>query len=183
MQDDASLNFRVILGHEGGQGIHGSAVETTKAGGGVSGLPAGEQRYCEGEEGNAQTPAGRNGKALAGVQETGGNNDICLPVEQHVEQGRDLGRVVLPISIQANDQLIAVLLSKFQARLHRAANAQVNGMAYHMSAAPFGCLPCIILGAIINDQDAGKRDGVANAANDFAYGSCFVVGRNENEQA
>src|SRR5690606_16534039 len=36
MQDDASLNFRVILGHEGGQGIHGSAVETTKAGGGVS---------------------------------------------------------------------------------------------------------------------------------------------------
>ena len=68
-------------------------------------------------------------------------------------QRGDLRRVVLPVGVDLYSEVVAVLVRIPVARLHRAPDAEVEGMHEHVSPGRAGLCRRAVGGAVIDDHD------------------------------
>lgn len=149
MKDDAPFHLRVILGQKVGQGGDRPAIEPEKSRGGVCRLLSGQQGDGAGKDHDADAARKRDVHRLTRVEEARADDHVSPAFLQHAQECGDLLRIVLTVAIQTNDVVVMVLPGKLQAGLHRAADAEVEGVTHDLRAGSFCSQPGLIGGAII----------------------------------
>ena len=97
--------------------------------------------------------------AVAGLlQEAAAPDQVGAAVAQPLLQLRDLGRVVLAVAVHLDSDVVALDERVAVARLHGAADAEVEGVAQHRRAGGAGALGGRVGGAVVHDQhvEAGR---------------------------
>jgi hypothetical protein len=101
------------------------------------------------------------------------------------DQGGNVGGIELPVGVETDDQIGAVIEAVAQGGVKRAADAADRRMADDARAGAFGLGGGAILAAVVDDQNldgADAGDGARHAADYLADGPLLVQSRDCHQQ-
>ncbi len=162
---DGRLDLRVVVRVVGGEKGDRAAVQRTKAGGRVGHAPTDDQGDRASEERDPDT-ARERGAVPALVAETSPDDDVRAAGNDRLEDLRKLVRDVLPVAVDLDRDVEALVARVLKARLDGAADAEVVRKADDARAGGDG-LACRPVGrAVVDDDDLEVRVGGTDLRDD-----------------
>lgn len=92
-------------------------------------------------------------------------------------------RIVLPVAVEPQNQVVIVAQGEFHACLHRPANTQIDWMANNHHAGGTGNGGGIIGRTVIDNQNICMGHRIAHFENDTPNAVLFVVCRDKDQDA
>ena len=123
--------------------------------------------------------AGVNGVAF---HEAGADHHFAAGLSQRLEDAGNIPRVVLPVTIHANDILESQLEGQLVSGLHGAAKSQMMGQSEHLRSGGPGHDDGRIERAIVNHQDRDVRHAGAHRTHHVADRGLLVKRRDQDQE-
>ena len=130
-----------------------------EAGCGVGHAHAGDQRDEPCEERDPDAPAERRA-IVAAAHEARAHDDVRVAVGQRRDQAVDLLRRVLAVAVDLDRDVVAAFERDHVARLHGAADAEVEGQRDHARAGAHRLGSRPVAGAVVDHDDIGRREAL-----------------------
>ena len=111
------------------------------------------------------------------------DGDVGLATQHRLEDPRELRRIVLPVSVDADSDVEAVLERETEARLHGAADAEVERQAERDCTIRSRDLARAVDGAVVDDDDHETGVERAQLVDDPRHGQLFVQRRDDGDAA
>ncbi len=172
--------MRVVAGEQ----LDPAAIDHPEARGRVGDLLAGDRREDDREDQVAEAAAERH--LVAGVTAEAGPVDhvgLLAAGPQRVEHLRQVLGLVLAVAVDLDGDVVAVSERVLVAGLHRAADAEVEGMAEDHRPFGLGLDDGFVGRAVVDDEDVEPWRLALDVANDAADHPLLVVGGNDCQQA
>ena len=114
----------------------------------------------EREDGDARAARDRRA-VVASLDETRPDDDVAVSALEASEQRLDLFGRVLSIAVELQRDLVSVSLRVQKARLHRSADAEVEGEVDQQRSVAFRDAARVVGRAVVDDEDVGRGVAIA----------------------
>jgi hypothetical protein len=111
------------------------------------------------------------------------HNNVRLLRNKEVNKPTQVGSIMLPVSVNLHNNIIATAHSVFEASLNRTANAEIEGQTRDPNAQLSGNLSSAISGTVINNQHVGKGHVHLQLANRAGYAVTLVANRHNHQDS
>ena len=182
VQHQHRLDLRVVVGVVAREQGDGAAVVGAEARGWVAHALADQAGHEEGEDVDARPPADRRRVPAVVREEARAAHHVHAVVGVHDrQQSADLLRVVLAVAVHLDHVVVAVVERVEEARLHGAADAEVERVAQDARARVLRDALGVVGRAVVDHEHVEGRRVPADGAHDGADGGRLVVGGNDGE--
>ena len=177
---DRRLDLRVVVWVVGGEERDALSVHRPEPGRSVRDLLADDGRNHQREQPDPE-PARERRLVAAAAREARPDAQVGLAGYDRRENRRQLRRVVLSVAVDLDRDVVAVLECEAIARLHRAADTEVEGEAKHVGTAIGSDTRGAVRGAVVDHDDVEARIERAELVDHAADGLFLVQCRNDRD--
>lgn len=180
--DGNRFRFRKIDGVEIRKNLDQFLSRSAKAGSGIGQIKAGEESQEAAEEADP-CPSCESG--LEGArrifQETAPDAQIKFFFQDRLYKIADVTRVMLPVAIDLDRNVIIFVTSDLKAGLNRTSNAKIEWECGYQSSGLGGFFFGKVTRTVINDDPVRLREGRSDLSKESGNGTSFIEGRNDNQ--
>jgi hypothetical protein len=177
------LDLRIVVRVVAREQRNRAPVGEPEAGRGIGHPLAHDQRQEPGEDPDASAP--RGGRLVAGLLgEAGAEDEVHRVIRsERIGQALDLRGIVLTIPVHLDGEVVPVVVGVAVARLHCAADAEVERHPQDRGPGVLGDRGGGVRGAVVDDEHVELRRVPVQRIDHATHASGLVVGRHDRETA